>query len=86
MPRLVIFDDGRGQLGPMVDLRPAFDLRTGAHRSLERIERRLGRFPAAWWVPEHLAALWALSTEQPADHIGGPGLRGWLAVLKQASV
>lgn len=69
MPRLVIFDDGRGQLGPMVDLRPAFDLRTGAHRSLERIERRLSRFPAAWWVPQELAALWSESTQHPVNEL-----------------
>ncbi|MCH2136166.1 MAG: hypothetical protein MK101_06240 [Phycisphaerales bacterium] len=69
MPTLVIFDDGRGQLGPMTDLRPAFELRTGAHRSLERIERRLGQFPAAWWVPAHLAGVWAQSTEHPVNEL-----------------
>jgi UDP-N-acetylglucosamine diphosphorylase/glucosamine-1-phosphate N-acetyltransferase len=66
---LVIFDDDRGQLGPMVELRPAFDLRTGAHRTLERIERRLSRFPAAWWVPQRLVALWSTSTEHPVNEL-----------------
>ena len=67
MPTLVIIDDGRGCLGPMTDLRPTFDLRTGAHRTLERIERRLGRFPAAWWVPDAIAGLWANATEHPVN-------------------
>ncbi|MCH2138020.1 MAG: hypothetical protein MK074_03095 [Phycisphaerales bacterium] len=63
MSSLVIYDDGGGCLGPMTDLRPAFDIRTGAHRTLERIERRLGKFPAAWWVPAAIESLWASSTE-----------------------
>jgi UDP-N-acetylglucosamine diphosphorylase/glucosamine-1-phosphate N-acetyltransferase len=51
----------------MTDLRPSFDLRTGAHRTLERIERRLGRFPTAWWVPDAIAALWSQATEHPVN-------------------
>lgn len=67
MASLVIYDDGNGCLGPMTDLRPVFDLRTGAHRTLERIERRMGRFPVAWWVPEALKAIWSQSTETPVN-------------------
>ena len=67
MASLVIYDDGDGCLGPMTDLRPVFDLRTGAHRTLERIERRMGRFPVAWWVPEALKAIWSQSTETPVN-------------------
>lgn len=41
MPKAIIFDDGRGQLSPLTDLRPSFDVRTGALTTLERLRRSL---------------------------------------------
>ncbi|MEZ6244231.1 MAG: putative sugar nucleotidyl transferase [Phycisphaerales bacterium] len=41
MPKAIVFDDGRGELSPMSDLRPSFDIRTGALTTLERLRRSL---------------------------------------------
>ncbi len=41
MPKAIVFDDGRGQLSPLNDLRPSFDIRTGALTTLERLRRSL---------------------------------------------
>ncbi len=40
MTPLIVFDDGLGELAPLTDLRAAFDIRTGALTTLERL--RLG--------------------------------------------
>ncbi|MBL0921019.1 MAG: hypothetical protein IBJ10_02690 [Phycisphaerales bacterium] len=47
MAPLVVFDDAHGGLGPLVDLRASFEVRTGALTNLERIERTLGVRAAA---------------------------------------
>ena len=39
-----VYDDGRGVLAPLTDLRPAFDVRTGALSNLERLRLSWG-----WW-------------------------------------
>ena len=39
--QLAIFDDARGQWGPLTDLRPVFDLRTGMITTLQRLTRTL---------------------------------------------
>jgi len=57
MTPAIFFDDGKGELGPLTDLRPAFDLRTGALRSIERMRLVLGLKVVALFVPEPLAAL-----------------------------
>ncbi len=41
MQRLFVFDDGRGELAPLTDLRAAFDIRTGALTTIDRIQRYL---------------------------------------------
>lgn len=51
----IIFDDGRGLLAPLTDLRAAFDLRTGMETTFERLARWLD--VAAVFVPEPLADL-----------------------------
>ena len=53
----VIFDDGRGHLAPLRDLRPIFDVRTGAFTTIERFERVLGVTPVALYAPDELAAI-----------------------------
>ncbi len=59
MPPLIIFDDGLGELGPMTDLRAAFEVRTGVMTSAERIARAFAGLHAvaAWWVPPRLVEL-----------------------------
>ena len=49
--KLILFDDGGGDLAPLTDLRPAFDVRTGAWTALERWAN-LGLAPAGLVVPE----------------------------------
>ncbi len=66
--RLVIFDDGGGQWGPVTDLRATFDLRTGAVTTLQRIERALRKSTAALWVSRSpLHALVAAEHDQPLN-------------------
>lgn len=54
--KLILFDDGKGELAPLTDLRPAFDIRTGAWTALERWAD-IGMKPACLLVPEPMAAL-----------------------------
>ncbi|MFN7022755.1 MAG: putative sugar nucleotidyl transferase, partial [Phycisphaerales bacterium] len=44
----IIFDDGKGLLSPLTDLRPAFCVRTGAFTTLERM-RRSSSFRVVGW-------------------------------------
>ncbi len=53
--KLLIYDDQRGCWGPLTDLRPIFDVRSGAVSNRARIERTLGQSAAALSVPDHLA-------------------------------
>ncbi len=61
MQSVAIFDDGRGLLSPLTDLRPCFDIRTGALTTLERLSLHARRHdlpqPDALFVPEPLADL-----------------------------
>jgi len=50
-----VVDDGFS-LGPLNDLRPSFDVRTGAMTTLRRMETVLG-LTASLWVPQSLSAL-----------------------------
>lgn len=71
-PQLAIFDDQRGALGPMLDLRAVYDLRTGAVTTRHRIERAVGQPVSATISPDALTAL----TDAPtlADLNDGPVL------------
>ena len=64
---VVVFDDGRGTFGPLVDLRPAFDLRAGLGTLLERIERAVGRTADALFVAPDLAAVVAETHARPVN-------------------
>lgn len=57
MVSAIIFDDGKGQLAPLTDLRPAFDVRTGAMRTIERLKLHLKLDVRAMYVPRALKAL-----------------------------
>ncbi|MEO1583809.1 MAG: putative sugar nucleotidyl transferase [Planctomycetota bacterium] len=54
--RAIVFDDGKGQLSPLTDLRASFDVRTGARTTLQRIEALLPDDVeiVALSVPDHL--------------------------------
>lgn len=54
---VTLFDDGAGELAPLTDLRAAFDIRTGALTTLERLQRQPRFRLAALRVPEPLAAI-----------------------------
>jgi UDP-N-acetylglucosamine diphosphorylase/glucosamine-1-phosphate N-acetyltransferase len=54
---VTLFDDGAGVLAPLTDLRAAFDIRTGAFTTLERLQRQPRFRLAALRVPEPLAAI-----------------------------
>jgi UDP-N-acetylglucosamine diphosphorylase / glucose-1-phosphate thymidylyltransferase / UDP-N-acetylgalactosamine diphosphorylase / glucosamine-1-phosphate N-acetyltransferase / galactosamine-1-phosphate N-acetyltransferase len=59
MTRAIVFDDGKGLLAPLTDLRAAFDVRTGALTTLERLAAvwNLPAEPRELRVPDHHAAL-----------------------------
>lgn len=57
MTPAILFDDGRGQLAPLTDFRPAFDVRTGAFTTLERMVEFLDLDVLALHVPPALEAL-----------------------------
>ena len=54
--KLILFDDGAGELAPLTDLRPAFDIRTGAWTALERWAD-VGMPPSGLIVPEASAGI-----------------------------
>jgi UDP-N-acetylglucosamine diphosphorylase/glucosamine-1-phosphate N-acetyltransferase len=56
-PRMIIFDDGRGDLSPMTDLRACFEIRTGISTSAERIIRARREQLAGYWTENRLGAL-----------------------------
>ncbi|QDU72863.1 putative sugar nucleotidyl transferase [Mucisphaera calidilacus] len=49
--RLLVYDDDRGQFGPLRHRRAIFATRTGALEIRQRIERQLGRPVDALWMP-----------------------------------
>ncbi|MCL4221776.1 MAG: hypothetical protein KJZ65_10465 [Phycisphaerales bacterium] len=53
----VFFDDARGLIAPLADLRASFDIRTAALTTFERLTRTLGLEPIALFVPSSIAAL-----------------------------
>jgi UDP-N-acetylglucosamine diphosphorylase/glucosamine-1-phosphate N-acetyltransferase len=81
MRRTILFDDGKGLLAPLTDLRPAFDVRTGALTTIQRLaailggaDRQAGDGPqafeiAALFVPKPLADLTRQSHPQPVNQL-----------------
>ena len=76
--RVYAFDDDLGDLSPLTDLRPSFEVRTGAMTALERLtavvggDRLVGRL-----VPDRLAA----TTAETHGHPVSDRPRGTEAVL-----
>ena len=71
MKRMIIFDDGQAELGPMTDLRAAFEVRTGMHLTSARLDAWRPRTLAGYWAPEHLRAVarhrWRGADRQQSD-------------------
>src|SRR5437773_1641909 len=67
MRRMIIFDDGRGQLGPMADLRASFEVRTGMFTTGNRIAAHRPRTLAGYWAPLRLGALVAERANAPVN-------------------
>lgn len=56
--RIYVFDDGLGELSPLTDLRPSFDVRTGALTAIERLFGVVGENRVAGLiVPDRIAAI-----------------------------
>ena len=75
---MIIFDDGLGELGPMTDLRAAFEVRTGMLTTGERIAARRGESLGGYWVPPRLAALVAERSDVPVNDL--PAGKAFLCV------
>ncbi|MFN0012704.1 MAG: putative sugar nucleotidyl transferase [Phycisphaerales bacterium] len=78
MTQAIFFDDGRGLLSPLTDLRAAFNIRTGALTTIDRWMLRNGMDAVGLFVPEPLAALTAechpgVSVNQPLRDASGSG-------------
>jgi UDP-N-acetylglucosamine diphosphorylase/glucosamine-1-phosphate N-acetyltransferase len=69
MAPVVEFDDGKGALGPLTDLRAAFDVRTGALTTLERLRLVLPGELVALYTPEGIAGLAAEDHDLPINRM-----------------
>ena len=67
MSRMIIFDDGKGEYGPMTDLRAAFEMRTGMLTTAGRLDAWRPRTLAGYWTPEHLRAMVAERANAPVN-------------------
>ena len=66
--RIYAFDDGLGELAPLTDLRPSFDVRTGAMTTLERLIGLVGEGGLAGLiVPDRLAGITAETHALPVN-------------------
>lgn len=69
MHRMIIFDDGMGQLGPMTDLRASFEVRSGMFTTGRRIAAHRPKSLAGYWVPERLKAAVSERADAPVNHL-----------------
>jgi UDP-N-acetylglucosamine diphosphorylase/glucosamine-1-phosphate N-acetyltransferase len=70
-----LFDDDLPQLAPLTDLRPSFDIRTGALTTLERLSMAIGLRVVGLKVPQGLAVLSSKRHSAPVNVAvpkGGP--------------
>jgi UDP-N-acetylglucosamine diphosphorylase/glucosamine-1-phosphate N-acetyltransferase len=67
MVRMIIFDDGLGQLGPMTDLRASFEVRTGMLSTAQRISAHRPKALAGYWVPPRLVETIAERANAPIN-------------------
>jgi UDP-N-acetylglucosamine diphosphorylase/glucosamine-1-phosphate N-acetyltransferase len=69
MQRMIIFDDGLGQLGPMTDLRACFEVRTGMVSTGRRIALHRPKSRGGYWVPQRLERVVAERADAPVNHL-----------------
>lgn len=66
---MIIFDDGLGKLGPMADLRAAFEVRTGVCTTAHRLATLRSKSLAGYWVPGRLEASVRLRANAPVNEL-----------------
>lgn len=71
MRSAIVFDDGKGVLGPLTEFRAAFDVRTGALTTLRRLRSALNLEIAALFVPPALAEVTAERHGVPINRVPG---------------
>jgi len=69
--RMIIFDDGLGHLGPMTELRAAFEVRTGVYTTAGRLRAARPKTLGGYWVPAALAPLVASRADAPVNDLPG---------------
>lgn len=67
--KAIFFDDDRGQLAPLNDLRPVFDVRVAARTNLERVAHVLGLEAVGLWVPDRLEAMTKDLRNEPVNAV-----------------
>lgn len=65
--RMIIFDDGLGQFGPMTDLRASFEIRSGMYTTAGRLAAQHPKTLAGYWVPGQLAPVVAERANAPVN-------------------
>jgi len=65
--KAILFDDGKGTLSPLNDLRPTFAIRTGALTISQRLSRAFDLEPVGVVVPQHIAELTAELSPIPVN-------------------
>lgn len=78
MPSLILFDDGKGLLAPLNDLRPSFDIRTGALTTFQRCAMLFGQRPQALLTPPSHRLI---AAERHGDIAEGPQTSGQPTLL-----
>ncbi len=73
-PRMIIFDDGHGQLGPMTDLRASFEVRTGMFTTAGRIAAHRPKSLAGYWVAPEKVELLRQRADAPLNELPGDEL------------
>jgi hypothetical protein len=63
----ILFDDGKGLLSPLNDLRASFEIRTGALTTAERLTAALDVSLVGFVVPRHLVELMTDSAPVPVN-------------------
>ncbi len=66
---MIIFDDGLGALGPMTDLRAAFEVRSGMLTTAQRIAASRPEKLAGYHVPQRLAGVVAERADAPVNRL-----------------
>ena len=73
MSQLILLDDGGGAFGPLTDLRPTYELRTGACTTEQRIARCCGLKVAGRIVPSTLEAIEREKHSEPVNTLPPDG-------------